>query len=236
MAPITMSGHVIARNGLSIGLVALAQTVVPTFFAVSLLYFLVFAFDAHLEQYFNAMAVLVTVLMLLLPPAARDEKQPMGSNHLPLVVGVFSRWAVLLVALLAIAYVAKLSGFYSRRVVLTWAGCSNGCCPAGGYISKFRMVGNDDHIAGHTDHCPVISEFLQVVAGLTIFWVNSPNSHDDLIDPHIFYGFFYQMAHQRHLSTPQETAHHHHFHTLGLSQDIRIHQRIDDYRQIVSLD
>jgi putative colanic acid biosysnthesis UDP-glucose lipid carrier transferase len=121
MAPITMSGHVIPRNGLSIGLVALAQTVVPTVFAVSLLYFLVFAFDAHLEQYFNAMAVLVTVLMLLLPPPVRDEKQPVWSNHLPLVVGVFSRWAVLLVALLAIAYVTKLSGFYSRRVVLTWA-------------------------------------------------------------------------------------------------------------------
>ena len=121
MTPITMSGHVIVRNGFSLGLVALAQTVVPMLVAVGFLYLLVFAFDAQLEQYFNAMAVLVTVLMLLLPPAGRDEHAPPWTGYMPLVGGVLLRWAILLAALLAIAYVTKQSGVYSRRVVLTWA-------------------------------------------------------------------------------------------------------------------
>jgi putative colanic acid biosynthesis UDP-glucose lipid carrier transferase len=121
MAPIAMSGHVIVRNGFSLGLVALAQTVVPAVIAVSFLYFLVFAFDAQLEKYFNAMAVLVTVIMLLLPPPGRDDRQPPWSGHWPVVLGVLMRWGILLAALLAIAYVTKLSGVYSRRVVLTWA-------------------------------------------------------------------------------------------------------------------
>ena len=121
MAPVTMSGHVIVRHGISLGLVALAEVVVPALVAVGFLYFLVLAFDAQLEQYFNAMAVLVTVIMLLLPAQGRGERQPPWSGHLPLVLGVLARWAVLLAALLAIAYVTKLSGVYSRRVVLTWA-------------------------------------------------------------------------------------------------------------------
>lgn len=121
MAPITMSGHVIVRHGLSLGLVAVAQSVVPAIVAVSFLYVLVFAFDAQLERYFNAMAVLVTVIMLLLPPAGQDERQAPWSGRLPIVLGVLARWAVLLAALLAVAYVTKLSGVYSRRVVLTWA-------------------------------------------------------------------------------------------------------------------
>src|SRR5512139_2386156 len=121
MTPITMSGHVIVRNGFSLGLVALAQTIVPMLVAVGFLYLLVFAFDAQLEQYFNAMAVLVTVIMFLLPPAGREDHAAPWSGYMPIVGGVLLRWVVLLAALLVIAYVTKQSGVYSRRVVLTWA-------------------------------------------------------------------------------------------------------------------
>jgi putative colanic acid biosysnthesis UDP-glucose lipid carrier transferase len=121
MAPITMTGHVIVRNGFSLGVLALLQAVVPAIVAVGFLYFLVLAFDAQLEQYFNAMAVLVGVIMLLLPPPTRDVHEPFPTGHLPLVGAVLLRWAILLAALLAIAYVTQFSGFYSRRVVMTWA-------------------------------------------------------------------------------------------------------------------
>lgn len=121
MAPITMTGQVVVRNSLWIGLFALAQTVAPAVIAVGFLYFLVFAYDAQLEQHFNSMAVLVTLLMLLLPHPAHDPSRPIFSAHLPLVFSVLLRWLVVLASLLAIAYVTRFTDFYSRRVVLTWA-------------------------------------------------------------------------------------------------------------------
>ncbi|HEX5649740.1 MAG TPA: undecaprenyl-phosphate glucose phosphotransferase [Steroidobacteraceae bacterium] len=109
------------RNGFRIGFVAVLQTVSPAIVAVTFLYYLVSVFDAQLAEYFNSMAVLVAILMLLLPYPARDPQQPIFPGSLPIVVSVLVRWAILLAALLAIAYVTKFSAHYSRRIVLTWA-------------------------------------------------------------------------------------------------------------------
>lgn len=121
MAPMAYAEQVVTRNGFWIGLVALLQTVLPAIVAVCCLYWLVSVYDASLEQYFNAMAVVVTTLMLLLPYPARDPRQPLFPGSLPVVMSVLTRWLVLLAILLAIAYVTKFSAHYSRRVVLTWA-------------------------------------------------------------------------------------------------------------------
>ena len=121
MAPIAMTGQVVVRNSLWIGLFALLQTITPAVVAVGFLYVLVYAFDAQLETYFNVMGVLVALLMLLLPYPAKDPTQPIFSGHLPTAFSVLIRWVVLLASLLGIAYVTKSTGFYSRRIVLTWA-------------------------------------------------------------------------------------------------------------------
>jgi putative colanic acid biosysnthesis UDP-glucose lipid carrier transferase len=121
MAPMALTGQVVTRNGFLIGLVALAQTILPPIVAVSFLYYLVSAFDAQLAEYFNAMAVLVALLMLLLPYPARDPKQPLLAGSFPIVLSVLTRWVIMIVALLAIAYVTKFTENYSRRIVLTWA-------------------------------------------------------------------------------------------------------------------
>jgi putative colanic acid biosynthesis UDP-glucose lipid carrier transferase len=121
MAPIAMTGQVVVRNSLWIGLFALLQIITPAVVAVGFLNFLVYEFDAQLENYFNVMGVLITLLMLLLPYPARDPNQPIFSGHLLTAFSVLTRWAVLLASLLAVAYVTKSTGFYSRRIVLTWA-------------------------------------------------------------------------------------------------------------------
>lgn len=121
MAPMALTDRVVTRNGFWIGFVAVLHTVVPAVVAVTFLYYLVSVFDAALAEYFNPMAVLVAILMLLLPYPARDPQQPMFSGSLPIVISVLVRWAILLAALLAIAYVTKFSAHYSRRIVLTWA-------------------------------------------------------------------------------------------------------------------
>lgn len=121
MAPVTMTGHVIVRNGFRIGLVALLQAIVPALVAVGVLYLLVDAYDAALAEYFNAMAVLVVLLMVLLPYPTRSEQQPLFPAHMPVALAVLTRWLLVLGALLAIAYATKFTAFYSRRIVLTWA-------------------------------------------------------------------------------------------------------------------
>jgi putative colanic acid biosynthesis UDP-glucose lipid carrier transferase len=121
MTPVAMTEHVVTRNSFWLGLVALLQTIVPAVVAVGFLYFLVSVFDAELAEYFNAMAVLVGLLMLLLPYPARDPQQPVFSGSLPIVISVLVRWAILLAALLAVAYVTKFTAHYSRRIILTWA-------------------------------------------------------------------------------------------------------------------
>ena len=121
MAPMALTDRVVTRNGFWIGFVAVLQTVVPALVAVTFLYYLVSVFDAALAEYFNPMAVLVAILMLLLPYPARDPQQPIFSGSLPIVISVLVRWAILLAALLAIGYVTKFSAHYSRRIVLTWA-------------------------------------------------------------------------------------------------------------------
>ncbi len=118
---IAMTEPVIVKNSLSIGLVALLQTVVPCAVAVGFLYFLIFAYGVKFEDYFHAMAVLVALLMLLLPYPTRNQQSQIFSGSVPLAISVLMRWGILLASLLAIAYIAKFTEQYSRRVVLTWA-------------------------------------------------------------------------------------------------------------------
>src|SRR5262245_16848692 len=115
-----MTEPVIVKNSVRIGLVALLQTIVPSFVAVSFLYFLIFAYGVQLQNYFHAMAVLVALLMLLLPYPTRNQQTQIFAGNVPLAISVLMRWGIMLASLLAIAYIAKFTEQYSRRVVLTW--------------------------------------------------------------------------------------------------------------------
>ena len=116
-----MNEPVIVKNTFAVAIVALLQAVAPAVVAVSMLYLTIFAYDVKFEDYFHAMAVIVALLMLLLPYPARTVNTQIFSGAVPLAAGVVMRWAIMLAALLAIAYIAKFTEQYSRRVVLTWA-------------------------------------------------------------------------------------------------------------------
>ncbi len=116
-----MTEPVIIKNSFSIGLVALLQAITPSIVSVAFLYFLIFAYGVALEPYFHSMAVLVALLALLLPHPPRTANAHIFSGTVPLAVGVLARWAIVLAVLLAVAYIAKFTEAYSRRVVLTWA-------------------------------------------------------------------------------------------------------------------
>src|SRR5690242_16603743 len=115
-----MNEPVIVKNTFAVAVVALLQAVAPSIVAVSLLYILIFAYDGQVKDYFHYMAVIVALLMLLLPYPTRTVNAQIFSGAFPLAAGVLVRWAILLAALLAIAYISKFTEQYSRRVVLTW--------------------------------------------------------------------------------------------------------------------
>jgi len=116
-----MNEPVIVRNTFAVALVALLQAVAPSVVAVGMLYLTVFAYGNPVQDYVHSMAIIVALLMLLLPYPARTANAQIFSGAFPLAAGVLMRWGILLASLLAIAYIAKFTEQYSRRVILTWA-------------------------------------------------------------------------------------------------------------------
>jgi len=116
-----MNEPVIVKNTFAVAMVALLQAAAPAIVAVGMLYGLIFAYDVPADESFHGMAVIVALLMVLLPYPTRNPNSQIFAGTFPLAVGVLVRWGIMLTALLAIAYVAKFTEQYSRRVILTWA-------------------------------------------------------------------------------------------------------------------
>lgn len=96
------------------------QHAVPPLVAGGMLYPLSQIFGVEYDKAFLVLSILVTALALVLMPT-RNATLQLLVGRLPLVVGVITRWAMLLGILLALAYVTKISAEFSRRVVVTWA-------------------------------------------------------------------------------------------------------------------
>ena len=116
-----MSEPVILRNSLAIALIAVLQTIVPAVIAVGALYAVLTLYGVRLDESYHSMAVIVGLLALLLPRPPRTLQSQLLSASIPIALSVVVRWMALLAALLAIGYLTKFSGHYSRRAMLTWA-------------------------------------------------------------------------------------------------------------------
>jgi putative colanic acid biosynthesis UDP-glucose lipid carrier transferase len=116
-----MSEPVILRNSLPIAVIAVLQTIAPAFIAVGALYAVLALYGVQLDQSYHSMAVVVGVLALLLPRPPQTLQSQLLSASIPIALGVVLRWMAMLAALLAIGYLTKFSGHYSRRAMLTWA-------------------------------------------------------------------------------------------------------------------
>jgi putative colanic acid biosysnthesis UDP-glucose lipid carrier transferase len=107
-------------RGFSIALITLLDAIVPPAVAVGLLYALCIIFDVVFSGFFVVLSILVSMLSLLLPRGRPGETTQLAPPALPLALGVVVRWGVIVGILLAVGYVSKNSGGFSRRVVLTW--------------------------------------------------------------------------------------------------------------------
>jgi putative colanic acid biosysnthesis UDP-glucose lipid carrier transferase len=116
-----MSEPVILRHSLVIAVIAVLQTIAPAIIAVGALYAVLAVYGVQLDESYHSMAVVVGLLALLLPRPPRTLQSQLLSASIPIALGVVLRWMALLGAMLAIGYVTKFSGHYSRRAMLTWA-------------------------------------------------------------------------------------------------------------------
>ncbi|HEV2269443.1 MAG TPA: undecaprenyl-phosphate glucose phosphotransferase [Steroidobacteraceae bacterium] len=108
----------------SIALLALLEAVAPPAVSVGLLYGLCLLYNAEFRGFFVVLAILVAALSVLLPPPrtpTAGERQLLSPAWpLPLAGRVLMRWMVIIGILLAVGFVTKYSGNFSRRIVLSW--------------------------------------------------------------------------------------------------------------------
>ena len=116
-----MSRTVVFKHSVAIGLLTLAQAVVPPLLAGGCLYLLVKLFGAASDQDYWLLTALVIVLGAVLLQPERSLTPQLIHGRLRLAGRIALRWLILLFVLLAIGYATKSSTIYSRRALLTWA-------------------------------------------------------------------------------------------------------------------
>jgi putative colanic acid biosynthesis UDP-glucose lipid carrier transferase len=96
--------------------VALPPTVV-----VGLLYLLTYLYgEAFGDPFIVAAAVAFGLSAVLLQPP-RDLATQLFSQRIPIVFGIVSRWALIFAILVTAGYATRHSGYFARRVMLSWA-------------------------------------------------------------------------------------------------------------------
>jgi putative colanic acid biosynthesis UDP-glucose lipid carrier transferase len=112
---------IVFKQSVGIGLLTLAQALVPPFLAAGCLYVAAMIFGVMFNQDFLILTALVVVLGAVLLQPQRSLTPQILNGRLRLAGLIGLRWAILLFVLLAIGYATKSSTIFSRRAILTWA-------------------------------------------------------------------------------------------------------------------
>jgi putative colanic acid biosynthesis UDP-glucose lipid carrier transferase len=118
-----MNETVVAKSSLAIAAsaVSASQAIAPAAIAVGCLYGVIAAYDVPLMPYFHVLAIIVALLALLLMRPPSFVRAEVVGGAFPVSITLLMRWCIVLAALLALGYVTRVSGYYPRRVALTWA-------------------------------------------------------------------------------------------------------------------
>lgn len=117
-----MSRTVVFKHSVAIGLLTVAQAIVPPLLAGGCLYAVVNLIGAPAsDKDYMLLTALVVVLGAVLLQPQRSLTPQLIHGRLRLAGLVAMRWLILLFVLLVIGYATKSSTVYSRRALLTWA-------------------------------------------------------------------------------------------------------------------
>lgn len=104
-----------------LALLVLLRTVLPPVVVVALLYATANAFDIPPNDGLTNAAAIAFGISIVFLQAPRNSANFMSTPSLPIVFSTITRWGVVFAMLLAIGYITKVSDYFPRRVMLTWA-------------------------------------------------------------------------------------------------------------------
>lgn len=107
----------------SIALLALLEAMAAPAISAGLLYGLCIVYDANFKGFYVVLAFLAATLSVLLPPPrprAYEGTSQLLAPTLPIARRVVVRWMVIVGILLAVGFITKYSGDFSRKVVVCW--------------------------------------------------------------------------------------------------------------------
>jgi putative colanic acid biosynthesis UDP-glucose lipid carrier transferase len=116
-----MDRTIVFRQSFAIGLLTLAQALVPPLLAAGCLYAAVVMYGVSFDKDFLILTALVLVLGALLLQPQRSLTPQLIRGRLRVAGVIALRWLILLFVLLALGYATKSSTIFSRRTLLTWA-------------------------------------------------------------------------------------------------------------------
>lgn len=116
-----LSESVFIKKSLSVGLLTLLWTFIPSILTGASLYILSQIYSEQFHQYFVVLLVIGVVLCMVVMQPARSIVAQLGYAKFALSMDIIIRWMVLLFVLLMIGFLTRLTDMYPRRVLLTWA-------------------------------------------------------------------------------------------------------------------
>lgn len=116
-----LSESVFIKKSLSVGLLTLLWTFIPSILTGASLYVLSQVYSEQFHQYFVVLLVIAVVLCMVVMQPARSIVAQLGYAKFALSMDITIRWLVLLFVLLMVGFLTRLTDMYPRRVLLTWA-------------------------------------------------------------------------------------------------------------------
>jgi putative colanic acid biosysnthesis UDP-glucose lipid carrier transferase len=109
------------RASFAMAFVRIMQRVAPGLITIISLLTLCVLYDVEFDQSMAILAALSGILVVAMIHPGRNYGLGLNNPRVALAISVVHRWVMMLALLLLVAYMAKFSAEYSRRVVLTWA-------------------------------------------------------------------------------------------------------------------
>lgn len=109
------------RRTFLLSLIALARTLLPPATVVAMLYLTADIFNIGFGPVMTGAGVIAFALTLVLVQPPQGATSFMSAPPPLVVINTITRWAIVFAILLTIGYVTKLSAYFPRRVILTWA-------------------------------------------------------------------------------------------------------------------
>src|SRR5579863_5429355 len=117
----TMTSLMVFKRGITIGTLTAAQALLPPLIAGGILLTEIYLLGLQFTRDYALLLIAVIALSaVVLQPKRAITPQVISGRH-QMIVRTLVRWLVLLFVLLALGYVTKSSGEFSRRLILSWA-------------------------------------------------------------------------------------------------------------------